>query len=59
MSLIRRYDLQARLEPQQLDHDYNDAPNFNYLSSYKEAAVGYIAGFWSEWLKGQSVVKYA
>jgi hypothetical protein len=22
-----------------------DAPNFNYLSAYKEAAVGYIAGY--------------
>ena len=27
MSVIRRYDLQARLEPQ---HDYNDAPNSKY-----------------------------
>ena len=45
ISIIRRYDLQARLEPQQLDHDYDDAPNFNYLSTYKEAAVGYIASF--------------
>ena len=44
MSVIRRYDLQARLEPQQRDHDYNDAPNFNYLSGYKEAAIGCIVG---------------
>ena len=45
ISIIRRYDLQARLEPQQTDHDYEDVPNFNYLSNYKEAAVGYIAGY--------------
>ena len=45
ITTIRRYDLTLRLEPQQTDHDYVDAPNFNYLSSYKEAAVGYIAGF--------------
>ena len=45
ISIIRRYDLQARLEPQQTDHDYDDIPNFNYLSNYKEAAVGYIASY--------------
>ncbi|CAB3990496.1 Hypothetical predicted protein [Paramuricea clavata] len=45
ITTIRRYDLNVRLEPQQTDHDYVDAPNFNYLSSYKEAAVGYIAGY--------------
>ena len=45
ISIIRRYDLQARLEPQQTDHDYDDVPNFNYLSNYKEAAVGYITGY--------------
>ena len=45
ISIIRRHDLKERLEPQQMDHDYVDAPNFNYLGSYKEAAVGYIAGF--------------
>ena len=44
ITTIRRYDLTLRLEPQQTDHDYVDAPNF-YSSSYKEAAVGYIAGF--------------
>ena len=45
ITTIRRYDLNVRLEPQQTDHDYVDAPNFNYLSAYKEAAVGYIAGY--------------
>ena len=45
ITTIRRYDLNVRVEPQQTDHDYVDAPNFNYLSSYKEAAVGYIAGY--------------
>ena len=30
ITTIRRYDLNVRLEPQQTDHDYVDAPNFNY-----------------------------
>lgn len=45
ISTIRRYDLEVRPAPVLNDHDYTDAPNFNSLSSFKTAAVGYIAGF--------------
>lgn len=32
-------------QPSQNDHDYADAPNFETVSPYKEAAVNYIAGY--------------
>ncbi|KAK3872733.1 hypothetical protein Pcinc_022203 [Petrolisthes cinctipes] len=42
--VARQYDLIHR-SPAQKDHDYADCPNFSNLSNYKEAAVGYIAGY--------------
>ena len=43
ISTICRYDLEIRQTPIRNDHDYIDAPNFNHLSTYKVAAVDYIA----------------
>lgn len=31
--------------PSHHDHDYVDVPNISHLSEYKEAAIGYIAGY--------------
>eukprot|EP00794_Sanderia_malayensis_P003866 gene3866-4408_t len=43
-SIARKYDLLER-EPGQIDHDYSDMPNFSLLSEYKEAVIGYMAGY--------------
>ena len=51
MSIIHIYNIQTRLEPQQIDHGYDDAPSFKYLSGYKEAVVVNIAGFVVRMLK--------
>ena len=48
VNLIKKYDLAYR-PPIQCDHDYADIPNFTRasyeFSEFKEAVVGYIAGF--------------
>eukprot|EP00794_Sanderia_malayensis_P010340 gene10340-11415_t len=40
VSMARKYDLLER-QPEQIDHDYSDMPNFSLLSEYKEAVIGY------------------
>ncbi|CAB3980294.1 THAP domain-containing 9 [Paramuricea clavata] len=51
-ALIRKYDLQERT-PMQSDHDYCDFPNIARISEYKEAALSYIGGFVTKYLKNK------
>eukprot|EP00794_Sanderia_malayensis_P020811 gene20811-22854_t len=44
VAMARKYDLLER-QPEQIDHDYSDMPNFSLLSEYKEAVIGYMAGY--------------
>lgn len=44
IALARKYDLLDR-SPVQYDHDYVDCPSLEGISEYKEAAIGYIAGY--------------
>ena len=44
ISVIRKYDLLYE-KPSYSDHDYCDVPNRITFSSYKEAAVAYMAGY--------------
>ena len=44
ISVMRKYDLLYE-KPSFTDHDYCDVPNIITLSSYKEAAVAYMAEY--------------